>query len=238
MLSLVSTLLIGAPTVLKGAGPQAPQLTANTPEALAASPVSQLGSAEPVGPLAVAGRYRVRQGDTLELIFPFVPAFNQTVAVQPDGYISLRAVGEFHVEGQTVSVLEAALRARYAAILRDPVITIALKDFEKPYFIATGEVERPGKYELRGETTVAQALAIAGGLKDRAKRSHVLVFCGTGGDGIEAKELNLKRVLSHDRQEGDLKLNPGDMVFVPKTHIPAWTTFLPVLYIIPWFFRF
>jgi polysaccharide export outer membrane protein len=92
--------------------------------------------------------------DILDLNFPFTPEFNQTVTVQPDGYITLRAVGDLHVEGQTVPEVTQSLRTAYGKILRDPVITIALKDFDKPYFIVSGEVARPGKFDLRSDTTV------------------------------------------------------------------------------------
>jgi protein involved in polysaccharide export with SLBB domain len=51
-----------------------------------------------------------------------------------------------------------------------------LKDFEKPYFVAGGRVARPGKYDLRGDTTVSQGIALAGGFLDSAKHSQVVLF--------------------------------------------------------------
>lgn len=229
ILFLAFGLLPGVPTELKGGSQQ--------PSATSQPPPDSGRSAQPVGPPSLMDRYRVRQGDTLDLIFPFVPTFNQTVTVQPDGFIALRVVGEVHVEGQTLPELQTTLRARHAAILRDSTMTIALRDFEKPYFIATGEVERPGKYELRGETTVAQGLALAGGLRDRARRSHVLVFRATSDGSVETKELNLKRILSQGHLESDLKLNPGDMIFVPKSRVPSSSVYLPMLSILPWLIR-
>ena len=62
--------------------------------------------------------------------------------------VTLKAAGSIFVEGQTVPELTETLKAAYAKILHDPIITIALKDFEKPYFIAAGQVTKPGKYEL------------------------------------------------------------------------------------------
>lgn len=232
-LSLVFAMLIDSPMVLNG--PQLPEVQQPMPSAPQA-PVPALGSVQPTRPVSLAGRYRLRQGDSFDLIFPFVSSFNRTVTVQPDGYIALPIVGELHVAGQAVPELEAALRARYANILRDPVITIALRDFEKPYFVATGEVERPGKYELRGETTVAQALAIAGGLKDKAKRSRILLF-RAADEGVLVQELDLKQALSHGRRDEDVKVNPGDMIFVQKSRAPSASSFLPVLSVLPWLFR-
>jgi len=68
------------------------------------------------------------------------------------------------------------LRSTYAKILHDPVINVELKDFEKPYFIVGGEVGHPGKFDLRGDTSVAQAVAICRRLEGSAKHSQILLF--------------------------------------------------------------
>ena len=64
--------------------------------------------------------------------------------------MTLKGIGSIFVEGQTVPELTETLKAAYAKTLHDPVITVALKDFDKPYFIAAGQVTKPGKYDLRG----------------------------------------------------------------------------------------
>ncbi|PYT24443.1 MAG: hypothetical protein DMG58_25940 [Acidobacteria bacterium] len=89
-------------------------------------------------------RYQLCKNDVLELTLPMTPEFNQTVTVQPDGYITLLGAGDLHVEGQTIPELIQSVRSAYRGTLHDPVITIHLKDFEKPYFIAGGEVGHPG----------------------------------------------------------------------------------------------
>src|SRR5205823_10389527 len=77
-------------------------------------------------------RYQLHSADVLTLEFPFTPEFNQTVTVQPDGYVTLRGVDSIRVEGQTLPELNDSLRAVYGKILHDPVINVELKDFEKP----------------------------------------------------------------------------------------------------------
>ena len=67
-------------------------------------------------------RYMLRKGDTFDLDFALSPEFNQTVAVQPDGYVTLKGVGSIFVEGQTVPELTETVKAAYAKILHDPVI--------------------------------------------------------------------------------------------------------------------
>jgi polysaccharide biosynthesis/export protein len=158
----------------------------------------------------------LRSGDVLELNFPFVPDFDQTIAIQPDGFITLRAIGALRVEGTTVPELTERLRSEYGSILRDPVITIELKDFEKPYFIVAGEVERPGKYDLRGDTTLTQAVAVAGGLKERAKHSQAVLFQRLPAGDFKATKLNLKKMLKDADLNTDLRLQAGDLVFIPR----------------------
>jgi polysaccharide biosynthesis/export protein len=172
-------------------------------------------------------RYRLCKGDILDLTFPFTPEFNQSVTVQPDGYIALLGLGDIHVEGDTVPELRRALKNAYTKLLDDPVISIALKDFAKPYFIASGQLNKPGKYDLREDTTAAEAVAIAGGFTDSAKHSQVILFRRVSKDWVETKQLDLKKMLKTGNLSEDVHLQSGDMLFVPKNTISKISRFLP-----------
>jgi len=173
-------------------------------------------------------RYRLRPGDVLELNFTFTPEFSQSVIVQPDGYINLRGVGEIRVQDKTTPEVVEVLRAAYGKILRDPAITVELKDFEKPYFVVGGEVAKPGKYDLRGDTTVVEAVTVAGGVTDKSKTSKVLLFRRVSDDWVEVKEVDMKRMLRERDLSEDLHLHPGDMILVPKSALSKITRFIPV----------
>jgi polysaccharide export outer membrane protein len=173
-------------------------------------------------------RYRVQPGDVLELAFPFTPEFNQAVTVQPDGYIILRGAGELHAKGRTVAELAEALRKAYTKILNEPLVTVDLKDFVRPYFLVGGEVGRPGKFELRGDTTVTEAVTIAGGFRDSAKHSQVLLFRRVSDSLAEVKVLNVKKMLQSGDLEEDLHLRSGDMLFVPKNALSKVRPFVPI----------
>lgn len=164
-----------------------------------------------------SGRYRMTPGDVFELSFPFVPELNQTVTVQPDGYVTLKDVPDIRVQGRTVSQAIEDVRAAYGTFVRDPIFTLNLKEFERPYFIATGEVEKPGRYELRGATTLTQALAMAGGTTSGAKTSQVVLYRRFGEDGLEAKQINVARMFSKKDLSEDPLLRPGDTIVVPKS---------------------
>jgi polysaccharide export outer membrane protein len=173
-------------------------------------------------------RYQIQPDDTLELSFRFTPEFDQEVTVQPDGFIQLKGLSsDVKVQGQTVPELIGTLTKAYANLLHDPVISVVLREFEKPYFIAGGQIGHPGKYDLRGQTTASQAVSIAGGFVDFAKNKQVLLFRRYSDDTVEVKMLNLKDILKGRNVGEDLVLQPGDMLYVPKTFMAQVDRFLP-----------
>jgi polysaccharide export outer membrane protein len=172
-------------------------------------------------------RYQLCVSDVLDLDFPFTPEFNQTVTVQPDGYISLRGMEALYVEGKTLPELTQMLQGAYGKILHDPVISIVLKDFAKPYFIVGGQVSHPGKFELRGDTTVVQALEIAGDFNEDAKHSQVYLFRRVSNDWVETRKLDVKKMLHKGNLAEDLHLQPGDMLYVPKSAMAKIKRYIP-----------
>jgi protein involved in polysaccharide export with SLBB domain len=173
-------------------------------------------------------RYQVRPGDAFDLNFEFSPELNQSITVQPDGYIPLREVGDVYVVGMTVPQLTDQVKKSYSKILHDPVITVVLRDFDKPYFVAGGQLARPGKYELRSDTTLTQAIAIAGGFTQASKHSQVVLYHKVSPEMYEAKLIDVKKMMAkHDLRE-DAHLQSGDMIFVPQNTISKIQKFLPI----------
>lgn len=172
-------------------------------------------------------RYKINPSDTLELSFQLTPEFNQTVTVQPDGYITLRDVGDIQAAGRTLPELTEAIKTAYSKILHNPVISVDPKDFEKPYFVVGGQVGKPGKFDYRGDVTLTEAIAIAGGFTDASKHSQVLLFRRVSDQWTEARIIDVKKMLASKNLQEDPELKPGDMLFVPKNTISKIKPFLP-----------
>jgi len=172
-------------------------------------------------------RYRLRKSDVIEIKFRLSPEFDQTVTIQPDGFITLDGAGDIKVEDKTVPELKEAIRRAYQGILHEPVITVSLKDFNKPSFIVAGQVGHPGKYELRSDTTLVEALAIAGDITTAAKHSQVVLFRHVSSELLEARVFNVKQMLGSRNLEEDPHLMPGDLVFVPQNKISKIQHYLP-----------
>jgi polysaccharide export outer membrane protein len=193
--------------------------------------IAQPGEAAGVGDPAFGGErhplYRLSKSDTVDVNFTFSPDFNQILTVQPDGFVALKGAGTLLAEGLTVPQMQQAVADVYRGFLREPEITVTLKDFDKPYFLASGEVARPGKYELRGDLTVNEAIAIAGGFTQQARHSQVVLFRRISAYVAESHVIDLKKMLdSHDIRE-DLHLQPGDFIFVPQSRISKIRKYVP-----------
>ena len=173
-------------------------------------------------------RYRLQPGDVLEVQFRYSPEFNQTVTVQPDGFITMEIGGDLKVAGFTVEQTKQAILRQASTRLQDPVATVLLKEFQKPYFVDAGEVGTPGKIEMRERVTALQAIMLAGGMKESAKSSQVVVFRQINSDYAEVKLLNLKSIKKTSDLENDLTLQAGDMVYVPRDKISKVERFIRI----------
>jgi polysaccharide export outer membrane protein len=172
-------------------------------------------------------RYTLSKGDAIDLVFPFTPEFNQSITVQPDGYITLSGVGDLNVVGKTIPELKSLLHAQYSKILHAPAINIVLKDYEKPYFIANGQVARPGKYEMRADLTLTEAIAIAGGFIDSSKHSEVVLYHRLPDNGFQVRTFDVKKMLNSKDLSEDVHLHPGDMFFVPQNRMSKIRKYTP-----------
>lgn len=188
--------------------------------------VSAQGQRAPRLTTITEDRYRLQPGDVLEVQYRYSPEFNQTVTVQPDGYVSLEIGGDLKVAGFTVEQARQAILREAGKRLQDPVATIVLKEFQRPYFVVAGEVAQPGKIEMRERVTALQAIMLAGGMKETARSSQVVVFRKINSDTAEVKLLNLKSIRRTSDLENDLTLQAGDMVFVPRDKISKIERFM------------
>ena len=172
-------------------------------------------------------RYRVHADDVLAITFALSPELDQpNVAVQPDGYINILDADSVYVQGLSAPEIVEVLKKAYAGTLHDPIINVDLVDFQKPYFLASGQVGKPGQYDLRHETTVSEGIAIAGGLVPTAK-TQVFLFHRVSTNWVEVKKLNLNDLLRGKNANEDAYLAPGDSIFVPEKFITKFRKYIP-----------
>ncbi len=171
-------------------------------------------------------RYKVQRDDVLSISFPLSLELNQTVTIQPDGYINLQGAGSVYIQGMSVPEVADAVKKAYSGTLHDPIVDIDLTDFQKPFFIVTGQVGKPGQYDLRSDITVSEAIAIAGGFTPQAK-TQVFLYHRVSDGWVEVRKLSLKDILHGKNVNEDSQMQSGDMIFVPEKFITNFRKYVP-----------
>lgn len=158
-----------------------------------------------------AAAYRLGPGDVLEVSVWGFPDLTRTVAVRPDGRVSLPLVGEVEAAGRTADELQRELSRRYAAYVKNPQVAVIVREFRRVRVSVLGQVGRPGTFELLPPVRVLDALSSAGGLLESADRKAARLIRADG----TVLSLDLERA-----QQGDPAHNPtletGDALVVPE----------------------
>ena len=136
------------------------------------------------------------------------------VTVRPDGKVALPLLNDLHAAGLTPEafrdrVIEAARR-----FVEDPNPTVMVKEINSRRVFITGQVEKPGPYQLNNSVTVLQLIAMAGGLKEFARGKNISVIRTEGGDSV-VHHFNYQEALDRKNLRQNIELKPGDTVLVP-----------------------
>lgn len=173
-------------------------------------------------------RYTLKANDVLALTFRFTPEYNHDATVQPDGFIQLKGLpNALRVQGLTVPEAKEKVTTAYSKILANPDVTVELKDFERPYFVVSGSVRNPGKFDYRGRISVMEAVAMAGGFDPSAKHSQILLMRRYSKDLVKVTMVDLRQVMKGKELSKDLDVQPGDTIFAPKSAFAKFAPFIP-----------
>jgi polysaccharide export outer membrane protein len=192
-----------------------PAAPAQSEEKLTAKPVAPDQVLTP--PVRRGGSdYKVGRQDLLEIKVFDLEELNQTVRVADDGSITVPLLGRLQVAGLTKGELEALLaRLLEERFVRDPQVTIFVKEYESKKVAVSGAVKKPGTYEMLGEKTLLEMISQAGGL-DAEPGKQIYIF-RQANDGGEAERLavDLDRLVYRADAALNVALAPGDIVYVP-----------------------
>ena len=163
--------------------------------------------------------YRIQVGDELDIKFFYNPELNEKVTVRPDGRISLQLVYEVMVAGLTPWELTQLLKQKYAPELKKPEIAVIVRSFGAHKIYVDGEVNKSGMFPLIGYMTVLQAISQAGGMKDTARASEVVIIRRGEFNKPLAFQVNAQKVIDGTDMSQDIALKPFDIVYVPRSSI-------------------
>ena len=155
--------------------------------------------------------YRIGTEDILHVIVWDNKDLEQTVMVRPDGKISYPLAGEIKAQGLTVPELANVLKERLSASVKNPNVSVMVKEIRSFRVHFVGRVSKPGVYPIKAGTPFLQALTLAGGTTEGADLSAAYIIRGE-----EKLALDLRKLI----QEGDLSknitLHKEDTIVVPE----------------------
>ena len=135
------------------------------------------------------------------------------VVVRPDGKISIPLVQDVQAEGLTSGELANVIQQKLAAYIKDPSVSVIVKQVNASKFYVVGYVNKPGPYPLRGDVTILQALSLAGGFTQFASPRKIRLVRNYG-TRQEVRVLNYYNMIDKGG-EGNYLLKPGDTIVVP-----------------------
>jgi len=197
----------------------------------AAFAIAFLSMSQPVS--AAEENYIIGEDDLLEISVWQSPELSKTVTVDSDGKIQYAVLGSLDAAGLSLVELSKDVSAKLAdGYVKDPKVTVAVKEYNSKKILVFGEVEKPGLYKIKHDMPLLEMLFIVGGVKPDAKRMTVIRPQGDQPNRVPAglKASDLSEAMDNDANtvqevdlisllsKGDLSQNiiikPGDTIYV------------------------
>jgi polysaccharide export outer membrane protein len=156
--------------------------------------------------------YRLGPEDQLRISVWDNKELTLDLVVRPDGKISMPLLQDVPAEGLTAAQLAADIQGGLSAFIVNPEVSVILLQVNAPKYYIIGYVARAGTFPLRGETSVLQALALAGGLTQFASPRSIKLIRATRGKQ-DVRKINYYDII--ESGEGNYLLKSGDTIVVP-----------------------
>jgi polysaccharide biosynthesis/export protein len=185
--------------------------------AVAQGPIKAAAAAKPTivpaAPVPSASDYVIGPEDLLQISVWKNESLSRQLPVRPDGKVSMPLLHDIQASGLTPMQLRDKIAAALAEFMPNPEVSVTVLEVRSYRVSVLGEVQRPGVLQLKAPTTVLEAIALAGGFRDFASPSKIVIF-RKNGQGTEKLRFNYNRAVSTAAEE-NMSLRSGDVVVVP-----------------------
>jgi polysaccharide export outer membrane protein len=168
----------------------------------------------PAAPVTLASDFIIGPEDMLQISVWKNESLSRELPVRPDGKISMPLLHDIQAAGLTPMQLRDKIATALAEFMPSPEVSVTVLEVRSYRVSVLGEVHRPGVLQLRAPTTVLEALALAGGFRDFASPSKIVIFRKNGRGQTERLRFNYNRAVG-DAGEENVTLRSGDVVVVP-----------------------
>jgi polysaccharide biosynthesis/export protein len=211
-LAVLSPALAWAQSAAPGLKPPAPgRAAAPGPDAATGlGPTPMTGAVAPM-----TSDYVIGPGDVLQITVWKNDTLSRTLPVRPDGKVSMPLLHDVQAAGLTAMQLRDKIATALGEFMPNPEVAVSVSDVRSLRVSILGEVTKPGVLELRGQTTILEAIAMAGGFKDFASPSKIMVIRVDEQGKTKRIRFNYNKAVGSTNEEENLVLRSGDVVVVP-----------------------
>lgn len=161
--------------------------------------------------------YRIGPEDVLKISVWKNPELSNTVAVRPDGKISLPLLNDVQAAGFTPAELRGHLKSRLKVYMNNVELSIIVEEIHSRKISVLGQVTNPARYELKSRLTVLDAIAMAGGLTQFAAPKRIVVIRKNDEGRLEKLPFNFIKASRSHGTVGNFHIRPRDIVMIPKS---------------------
>jgi polysaccharide export outer membrane protein len=186
------------------------------PETITIDPLDTRIAAEPPQVESNAAEpkpYQVRPGDVIRVFVWKEPELSGSIPVRPDGKVTMPLIGDVDVWNRSPESIGEEIANRLRRFVEEPEVTVAIEQATSSRVFIIGQVQKPGVYALTTQTSVVQAIALAGGFGVFAKKGKIKLIRGIdGSQGVVRIDFN--KIADGDLRQNYM-LRPGDTLVVP-----------------------
>lgn len=159
-----------------------------------------------------ASHYSLGAGDVVRLSVYDHPELSLEAEIAPDGTLNVPLIGAVSMAGLTFKQAEGQIHNKFVSggYLKDPHVNLLITQYRSQLVSVLGEVNQPGRYPLSGDTSLISLLAAAGGISQSGGAEITLIHNGA------SQYYDLTNLGKPDQAINQVKVQPGDRVFVPK----------------------
>ncbi|MBI3324730.1 MAG: polysaccharide export protein [Candidatus Omnitrophica bacterium] len=172
------------------------------------------------------GPYTLGRDDVIHIQVRNQPDFSGAFIIGPEGSIQYSYVGDIPIAGMTKYEVEQVIAKFLERYVRVPQVTVAILQYNSKAVYIIGEVNRPGKYIMRGDTIKLRDAIMAAGLPNHRAAMYRTHIVKPDLDHPTIRKINLRKMLYKGRIHNDIDLYPGEIVVVPSSVMSVVNDFL------------
>jgi len=165
----------------------------------------------PAADIPVPAEYVLGPGDELNIQFYGSKEDHLQAVIDREGMISLPAIGALNLVGLHFQQAKALIAEKIHQHAIGVTASVSMGRLRSMRVFVLGDVNHPGSYVVSGLSTISNALFVSGGISKQGSLRHIMLK----RSGKTVAELDLYDFLLQGNSKHDIKLLPGDVVFVP-----------------------